>query len=181
MDVTVLVSEAKKGNTEAFAGIYDLYAQRIFRYVRMKIQNRSEAEDLLQEVFVRAWRGLPNFDPRAGKFAAWLYRIASNTVNDHFRRVYRSPKTVEFTEGTDVGFEEPAKEALANESEMIEVRRAMSHLPPQYREVLELRFIQEFSVAETAKVMRRSRLAVRLAQVRALKKLRLLLKGKFIK
>lgn len=58
-DIGKLVFEAKRGQAEAFGRLYDLFAQRIFRYIRLKIQSRQEAEDLLQDVFVKAYRGLP--------------------------------------------------------------------------------------------------------------------------
>jgi RNA polymerase sigma-70 factor (ECF subfamily) len=172
MEISEFISKAQNGNTEAFAGIYDLYAQRIFRYVKLKIQNQPEAEDLLQEIFLKAWKGLPSFNPQAGNFSAWLYRVASNTINDHFRKLYRKPRTIELTDLDDVATGESVVETLSRESEMTEIKTALKKLRPQYQEVVELRFIQDFTVEETARVMRRSRLSVRVTQTRALKRLR---------
>ena len=54
-----LVQRAQQGDAQAFEKIYDLYAQKIFRFIKCKIQNQQQAEDVLQEVFIKAWRALP--------------------------------------------------------------------------------------------------------------------------
>ena len=93
-----LVLKAKQGDPEAFALIYDEYAQKLFRYIRMKVQNLSECEDVLQDVFIKAWHGLPKFEAKEGNFNAWIYRIATNSINDYFRKKYRRPETVELVD-----------------------------------------------------------------------------------
>lgn len=178
MNLSELIEQSKQRNIEAFAGIYDLFAPMIFRYVKLKVQNRAEAEDLLQEVFLKAWEGLPSFQPERGSFRAWLYRIASNTVNDYFRRIYRKPTPVELKDYEEIAGGESVEEEVAVMSEVEGIKTALQALRPVYREVLELRFIQDLTVAETASVLGRSNLAVRLVQSRALKKLRRFLQEK---
>src|SRR5437762_5038793 len=92
MDINNLILKAKQGNAEAFGQIYDQFVRRIFKFVRLKIQNQQEAEDIVQETFVKAYKGLANLKMENLNFSAWLYRIAYNTVNDHFRKKYRTPE-----------------------------------------------------------------------------------------
>jgi RNA polymerase sigma-70 factor, ECF subfamily len=59
MEMLELIKKAQKGNNGAFSQIYDTYADLLFRFIKIKVQNQQEAEDLLQEAFVKAWRALP--------------------------------------------------------------------------------------------------------------------------
>lgn len=169
MEIPDLVRAAKNGNAQAFGELYDRYARRIFLFISAKIQNRPQAEDILQEVFLKAWRGLDGLKMEQLNFSAWLYRIASNTINDHFRRHYRQPPTMELLDNMEIP---AAEDKPSNEEDLEAVKRAVSTLPAQYRQVLELRFFEDFSPEETAKILKRSNLAVRLLQHRALSKLR---------
>jgi len=169
MEIPDLVRAAKNGDAKAFGELYDQYARRIFIFILAKVQDRPQAEDILQEVFLKAWRGLDGLRFQQLNFSAWLYRIASNTINDHFRRHYRKPPTTELLDNMEIP---AAEEKPSNEENLEAVRQAVDLLPEQYRQVLELRFFEDFSPAETAKILKRSNLAVRLLQHRALNKLR---------
>lgn len=174
--VQELVQKAQAGDVQAFEEIYDLYAQKIFRFIKLKIQNQQQAEDVLQEVFIKAWRALPKFNTQGGYFSAWLYRIATNAINDYFRQVYRTPQSVELTEEVNIFQETTLEEKVTTKQELTKVKNALKKLPAQYQQILELRFIQDFSVKETAEILNRSNLTVRVLQHRALKKLRGILK-----
>src|SRR6185369_14593410 len=102
MDIKVLINKVKNGDSQAFGQIYDEFAQRIFRYVKIKIQSRQEAEDVLQEVFIKAYNGLNTLNMNELNFSAWLYRIAGNTINDYFRKKYRTPQISSMDENFDV-------------------------------------------------------------------------------
>ncbi len=181
MGMNELVRLAQQGNAEAFAQIYDQFAQKIFRFVRLKIQNQQEAEDVLQEVFLKAYRGLPALKLESLNFSAWLYKIAANTVNDAFRKKYRSPAISGMDENFDTASSYSLEAEASLASELNTVKAALKFLRPQYQQVLELRFVQDFSLEETAKIMRKSNLSVRLLQFRALKKLKLILNSKYAK
>lgn len=177
IDINNLVKKAKQGDAEAFSQLYSTFAQRIFSYIRIKVQNRQEAEDVLQEVFVKAYRGLAGLkDLENLNFSAWLYAITGNTVNDYFRKKYRSPITVEISENFDAPHPDSVERDMMNRSDLEVMRRAFGKLPVQYREVLELRFVQELTLKEVCKILRKTNLAVRLLQFRALKKVREVLK-----
>lgn len=175
MDITELVQQSQNGDAAAFAQIYDLFAGKIFRFVRLKVQHPQQAEDILQDVFVKAWKGLPTIRLENLNFNAWLYKVASNTLNDHLRRVYRTPEILQVHDDLDVREEHGPADYAAALSDAAIVRKAMADLPQQYQQILELRFIQDFSIQETADILGKSNLAVRLAQHRALNQLKIIL------
>ncbi len=175
MDIDELVLQAKQGKAEAFGQLYDLFAQRIFKYIRIKIQDRQQAEDILQDIFIKAYKGLPVLRTDHLNFPAWLYKIAANTVNDHFRKTYRAPTVIGMDEEFDIAGNYSVEREIQSLSDGESMQKAFTQLPPLYKQVLELRFLQEFSLSEVAKILGKSNLAVRLIQFRALKKVRLIL------
>ena len=172
MEILELVSKTKQGDTEAFASLYDQFADRIFRFVKLKVQNQQQAEDILQETFIKAWQGMANLKLEDLNFSAWLYRIAHNSINDYYRKIYRSPETLELNENIDVEANISLPDQLQKENDIAGIREALRHLPAQYRQILELRFIQDFTISETAGILKKTNLAVRVLRYRALKKLR---------
>ena len=171
-NVVPLVTAARDGNSQAFGQLYDFFAPRIYKFISFKVQEREQAEDILQDTFVKAWRGLASLRLEELNFSAWLYRIARNTVNDYYRKLYRSPRLVELDQAVEMTTGESPAAAAMTRSELEQVQKASGRLPAHYRQVLELRFVQEFSVTETAEVLGKSPVAVRLIQHRALKQLR---------
>jgi len=77
------IKQVKNGDAEAFGKLYDQYAEVIFRYVYSHLENRLDAEDLTEEIFLRAWRALPKYDERGLPFSAFLFRIARNSLIDY--------------------------------------------------------------------------------------------------
>lgn len=177
LDINQLVSKARQGDSQAFGQIYDNFAQRIFKYVRLKIQNRQEAEDVLQEVFVKAYQGLNSLSLENLNFSAWLYKVASNTINDYFRKKYRMPEVQAIDEHFDLSDGKSLEKEIVIQSDMETARQAFEHLPPLYKQVLELRFLQDMSLKEVARIFNKSNLSIRLVQYRALKRVRKILAG----
>lgn len=170
LQLNTLVTRAKAGDEAAFSEIYEQFSKKILKYIRLKIQNNQEAEDILQEVFIKAYNGMPKLSTEDLHFSAWLYRIASNTINDHFRKKYRTPEINLIDENFDLPSDVSLKKEMEIKSDWDSVRRAFGSLPTNYKQVLELRFLQDFSSDEVAKILHKSNLAVRLLQYRALKK-----------
>ncbi len=172
MDIGNLIKKSQAGDTRAFAELYDLFSEKIFRYIKLKVQSQQPAEDILQETFIKTWRALPKFKVEGGNFSAWLYKIAGNAVNDYFRKLYRAPETLELNEHIDVADSRSFLEQVVLENDIESAKLSLAQLPSAYRQVLELRFIQDFTISEAAEILGKSNLAVRLAQHRALKQLR---------
>lgn len=170
-DIEKLVAEVQQGSEQAFASLYDEFADRIYKFISFKTSDPEHAEDLLQEVFVKAWHGCKKLELKDLNFSAWLYTVASNTVNDHFRKVYRRPQTVSLDPIFDTAADNDTSDLVNSSLDAVLLHKALSELPINYKQVLELRFIQELSVEETAKVLKKNSVSVRVLQHRAMKKL----------
>jgi RNA polymerase sigma-70 factor, ECF subfamily len=170
-----LVRRAQAGEREAFEELVRRHAERLYRIVARFLGDRHEAEDVTQEAFVRAWRGIGGFK-RDARFFTWLYRIG---VNEAHRRASRRPPS-----GVVSSLEEEAVEPpdLAGgphgRAEQTDLRRALERavraLEPDYRAPIILRDVEGLSTAEAAAIMElseaafksrlhRARLAVRAA------------------
>lgn len=169
--INALVKKTQSGDQAAFSALYDEFSQRLYAFIRMKVSGTEQAEDILQEVFLKAWKGCKSLELKDLNFSAWLYKVASNTINDYYRKNYREPQTVSIDEAQEVaGQDDPANNA-ARGFEKLFVRETVEQLPPHFKEVVELRFFQDFSVAETAKIMGKNSVTVRVWQHRAMKQL----------
>lgn len=176
MDIDKAILRSKQNDREAFAEVFDHFVDRIYRFIKYKISDQLAAEDILQEVFLKAWLGLPKLPEQDLNFSAWLYKIAGNTVNDYFRKQYRTPSMLSLESVAEVPDVQNAQDILNNSldtsSDIASLKKAFNRLPVQYKQVLEIRYIQDFTLEETAKMLGKTNLAVRLLQHRALKKLR---------
>jgi RNA polymerase sigma-70 factor (ECF subfamily) len=170
-----IVERAQKGEKTAFGELYDMHANKIYRFISFKIPTREQAEDILQETFFKAWQALPKLKLEDLNFSAWLYRIARNLVNDFYRVAKRRPTPDNLDDYYDLASSTDTLEEVSTEFDINVMREAVKRLSAHYRQVLELRFIQELSIEETANIMGKTAIAVRITQHRAIKKLNLLL------
>lgn len=158
-----LVERAKAQDEAAFEQIMSLYADRLYNYILRMVGNATDAEDLVQETFLRAYQGLPNFDGRAS-LGTWLYRIATNLCIDHQRRRARRAPTVSYSAHDDEDGEtaewdfpdqqtpNPLEAALNRELEAV-VEEAIGKLSPKLKTVLVLYDVEELSYEEIARVL----------------------------
>lgn len=165
-----LVRQAKEGDKQAFAQLYEAYFDRVYRYVALKIGDRIEAEDMTQQVFVKAYQSLPNFSWQGKPVSAWFFRIAHNLVVDHLRRKEKRP-AVPLNEFLTAGDDDPV-EMVEHAFDAEQLSLAMQQLTAAQREVVSLRFAAGLSVAEVARVMGRSQGAVKALQHSAIVALR---------
>jgi RNA polymerase sigma-70 factor (ECF subfamily) len=149
--------------------LYEQYAEVIFRYVYSHLESRLDAEDLTEEIFLRAWRALPKYDERGLPFSAFLFRIARNSLIDY----YRQRKNVQSIEDMELQSHEAGPEEMVDmHIENHNLRDTIAKLREDYRNVLIFRFLSGLSPEETAQVMQRSVGAVRVLQHRALSALK---------
>jgi RNA polymerase sigma-70 factor, ECF subfamily len=159
-----------------FEEIYDGHVVPIYRYIHARVGNRPDAEDLTAQVFTRAIEQLDVTRDR-GQIVSWLYRVSQNAIADYWRAFYRLP--VIGTEQVAPGWE-PAEPSAARDRaaddgvSAARVRQLLERLPERYARVLELRFLQRLSVAETAEQMGISHGNAKILQYRALRKAALL-------
>lgn len=171
-EVVRLVERAQGGDAQAFAVLYDRYVDQIYRYVRRRVGTREIAEDLTGDVFLRAWRRFDQFTWQGVDIAAWLTTIARNRVADHFKsaRVRLERSTDDGFERDGSGIDAPDRVAEARDLTRA-LAEALEELSEDHREVIELRFVHDLSVTETAAVLDRSVGATKALQYRALKAL----------
>lgn len=158
-----------------FEQVYDKHAVAIYRFIYARVGNHPDAEDLTAGVFVRAVEQLET-GREPGQVAAWLYRVAQNAIADHWRAFYRLPlvgadHVAPGWEPVDEGGRAPAE---PDDRAGIRVQALLRRLPDHYRRVLELRFLERMSVAETAHSMGISSGNARVLQYRALRRAALL-------
>jgi RNA polymerase sigma-70 factor (ECF subfamily) len=153
-----------------FERVYNHHVVGIYRFVYARVGNRPDAEDLTAQVFVRAVEQLDT-SREPGQIAAWLYRVAQNAIADYWRAFYRLP--IVDTERLAPGWE-PVDHGEAapvtNERAERRVEAVLRGLPDRYRRVLELRFLQRMSLAETAQAMGITSGNAKVLQYRALRK-----------
>jgi RNA polymerase sigma-70 factor, ECF subfamily len=165
--------EVREANERQLVSLYDEYYRKVARYVFVRIGDRSEAEDLASEVFVKALDSLKTYQERGLPMQAWLFRIAHNLVVDHLRKATRQ-KAVPL-EDTQIYDESDPVTAAETNLEMARVNQAMQSLTEEQREVVRLRFFGGLTSKEVSKVLDKSDGAVREMQRASLEKLRHLL------
>ncbi len=168
-----MVTEVMNEQQDRLAGLFEEHYDRIARYIYVRIGDRSEAEDLASDVFLKALESLKRYQERGIPMQAWLYKIAHNLVVDHLRRVTKykfSPiEEVEIRDEAD-----PVSAAEIN-IEMDRVKAAMQNLTEAQKEVIQLRFFSGLTSQEVGLILNKSDGAVRETQRSALVKLRQLL------
>ena len=181
-EIEDLVKRAQKGDNGAFAGLYEAFHAKIYRYVYFKVSDRVEAEDLTEEVFLRMLESINSFKWQGYPFSSWLFRIAHNRIIDHYRKKGRR-RTVELDDaGSVVGAStDDMDRNLEVRLSIEQVDVAMRGLTQLQKEVITLRFAGGLSIAETADAMGKKDNAVKALQHAAIKKLRTILPDHLMK
>jgi RNA polymerase sigma-70 factor (ECF subfamily) len=164
-----LINRARQGDRDAIASLYQQHVQAIFRYISYRVPEYAAADDLTAEVFLRMVEGLPRFKFNGAPFEAWLHRIASARVADHYRRKSRHPQ--EALSETEPDRTISPEGVLQVEEEEAELRTALRRLSEEHQDILLLRFVERKSHAEVANLLGKSVTAVKSAQHRALSRL----------
>ncbi len=161
-----------------FERVYDAHVVGIYRFIYARVGNHPDAEDLTAQVFVRAVEQLDTMR-QPGQIAAWLYRVAHNATADYWRAFYRLPLVGvdQVAPGWEPVDEGGKPQVEPDERAGIRVQALLRRLPDHYRRVLELRFLERLSVAETAAAMGISSGNARVLQYRALRRAALLEEG----
>ncbi|GAA4218193.1 ECF subfamily RNA polymerase sigma factor, BldN family [Actinocatenispora rupis] len=178
-EVWRLVQRAQAGDTEAFGQIYDRYCDTVFRFIYFRVSTRQTAEDLTSETFLRALRRIGSFTWQGRDLGAWLVTIARNLVADHFKsgryRLEVSTAEVLDADSPERGPEGSPESAVVDKLTNQTLLEAVKRLNPEQQECIVLRFLQGFSVAETAQTMGKNEGAIKALQYRAVRSLARLL------
>jgi RNA polymerase sigma-70 factor (ECF subfamily) len=178
-EVWALVERAQAGEAEAFGLIYDRYVDTVFRFVYFRVGNRQLAEDLTSDTFLRALKRIGSFTWQGRDLGAWLVTIARNLVADHFKsgryRLEVTTGDVLDADREDRGPEGSPESAVVDHITNVALLTAVKQLNPEQQECIVLRFLQGFSVAETAQTMGKNEGAIKALQYRAVRALARLL------
>ena len=168
---STLLRLARSGDERALDALCRQYWRQVYRSFAGRTGNPAEAEDLTQEVFLRALRAMPRFEDRGLPFRAYLLQIAHNLARDTWRA--KRTQVVATGDLPDRATNGPGPDSLAVDSSRREVLlAALDQLAPDHRAVLRLRVLEGRSTSEVAALIHRSQPAVRQLQVRALSALR---------
>jgi RNA polymerase sigma-70 factor (ECF subfamily) len=164
-----LLIAAAQADSARFVEIYERYVDRIYAFVSRRTENRATAEDITSQVFEQALRTIERFEWRGVPVSAWLFRIASNALADHWRE--RARDAHEAPPGV------PGSRELEDIDRRIALHQQVEQLPDLQRQVIHMRFVEEKSIREVAAALDRSEGAVKQLQLRALENLRKSLGG----
>ncbi|MBI3678956.1 MAG: sigma-70 family RNA polymerase sigma factor [Acidobacteria bacterium] len=163
-----LLVEAAQRDPSRFADLYEQNFHRVYAYIARRVGERHYAEDLTAEVFTEALAGIGKFEWRGVPFTAWLLRIASRAIADHWKRT-----------GRESG--DPSPEAGQSGPDEIErnaiLFQLVDRLPEAQFRVLHMRFVEQKSIREIARELDRSEGAVKQLQLRAIENLRAQMEG----
>ena len=165
-----LLIEAAQQDPSRFAELYELHFERVYAYIARRVRERSAAEELTSHVFHQALANLGKFKCRGAPFAAWLFRIAANSIADRAQRLLReSGREPALQAAALVAGPEPNLEQMET---LALVYKLVNELPWDQRYVIRLRFAEERSIRDIAQQLSRSEGAIKQLQFRALQNLR---------
>ncbi|MFH1218461.1 MAG: sigma-70 family RNA polymerase sigma factor [Candidatus Peregrinibacteria bacterium] len=170
-EIEEIVERVQDGDHEAFAALYDIFVDHIYRYVYYRV-NAGDVEDLVETVFMKVWENIRKYRLKKKSFSAWIFRITHNLVVDYYRN----------SKEREVGELQIDVKAYKREHNPIRVtedsfdqsilKDAFSKMKRSYREVLIYKFINELPNSEISLIMGKSEGSLRILQHRALKALK---------
>jgi RNA polymerase sigma-70 factor, ECF subfamily len=164
-----LVDQAKSGNPEAFANLYDAYVERVSRYIYFRVAEDCDMEDLVSQVFLKAWENLDRYKPGTSPFIAWLYTIARNLVIDHYRTKKNNlPLEEAISLPSDL---ELPDETAQTRFDLEAMRDGLQALSKDQQQALVLKYIAGLPNDSIARIMNKQEGTVRGLQMRGLQTL----------
>ena len=162
-----LLAQAQQGNLTAITKIYEAYFDPIYQFIRWRVDDPGQAEDLTSEVFIKLLNALKSPNAPRHSLRGWMFRVARNVLYDHYHQPDTSSELDETLAAPD-----DAEGTLMRQLDAESLREALRTLAADQQEVLILRFNQALSLEETAASMGRSVSAIKSLQFRAINALR---------
>ena len=173
--VDLLQRAQKSGDPQAFDGLYLLYADRVFRFLMARLEDYEAAEEIMGQVFLRLIENVCKYQispkDNVAIFSAWLYRMAYNKMVDNLRKQKRST-ALPIEQMEAIAERKSLTQEVEERVDFDLLLQKLKLLNEQQRQVIVLRFIEEFSIAETAQIMQKSQGAIKALQHRSLESLR---------
>lgn len=172
-----LLERAQQGDSQAYGLLYTKYREPVRRFINGKVRNRDLSDDLTQDTFVRALRGIGGFSWQGKDPGAWLMTIARNLVVDHFKSATQR-HTISVADYADLGqhlpdqaIEGDPETAVLDRIRDSDLQNALWYLTSEQQECLTNRYLRQLSVAETASAMGREEGAIKSLTYRAVQAL----------
>jgi RNA polymerase sigma-70 factor (ECF subfamily) len=165
-----LLVEAAQADPSKFDVLYELHFDRIYFFIVSRVHDRSAAEDLASETFHKALANLPTYEWRGAPFSAWLFRIASNAIIDHYKRSNREQQVDDLEH--PLAHRDLSSDALDFIERHVHFFRLVEQLPEVQRRVVCERFVEDRSIREIAQRLSKTEGAIKQLQFRALQTLR---------
>ncbi|MFP3880656.1 MAG: RNA polymerase sigma factor [Dehalococcoidia bacterium] len=173
-DEVILVQRAVGHDADAFGKLYDMHIDRVYRHIYYRVGNQTDAEDLTQQTFLKAWQAIARYKKTASPFVAWLMTISHNLVVDFYRtRKDKAYIEAEVLANYSTSSPEQAAEVSYKQQRL---RRAILQLSADEQQVVILRLMEGFEFAEIASLLKKKEGNIRVILHRALVKLRNILK-----
>jgi RNA polymerase sigma-70 factor (ECF subfamily) len=172
MDLNNQQSETRNKEKEVFITAYDQNVDQIFRFIYFKVGNKEEAQDLTSATFLKAWNYLLDNRINPNTIKAFLYKIARNSVIDYYRAKSGYGATSLEKEGDMADDKQDISLRAELTSDIAIIENGLLKLKDEYREVIILRYTEEFSIAEIAEILEKSKTNTRVLVFRALRALR---------
>ena len=174
MDELRAIARAKRGDPEAFAFLVESYETSVYRLALRMCGNAHDAEEVAQEAFVAAWKGMPSFRGES-KFSSWLYQLTSNAAIDFLRREKRHRAATPLDDEVDLAAPGTPQQA-AEEAELQQaLQQALDALTPEHRQIFLLRQMRQMSYEEIGRLLGLESGTVKSRLSRAKKQLRQIL------
>lgn len=172
-DEVKLIGRAREGDAQAYAALYDRHYDAVYHYCYYRLGDGELAQDLAAEVFCRMVEKLDTFRPRGRPLLAWLYTIARNLVTDSYRHNGRA-QHLPLHEAAPVPSEGESDLGRALDRHLAArcLARALAHLTEEQRQVILLKFVEDLSNADVARLLGKTEGAIKSLQHRALDALR---------
>ena len=162
-----VILEAKQGSEQAFGQLYELYFEKIYKFIFYRVSQKEVAEDLAEDVFIKAWQNIRSV--KEDSFSGWLYQIAKNRVIDYYRQ---KKITVDIEEISNVL---ESDENLSEDTNTVMDRRifmeALKQLTPEQQIIIKLKFIEDMDNTEISELISKNEGSIRVIQHRAIIKL----------
>lgn len=176
IELKQILQKAQNGNTEAFARLYDEFAEKLYRFVYFRVGHKEVAEDILSDTFVKAWQKIGSVSS-AESLSGWLYQIARNNVIDYYRV---KKDFLPLDEVVDFLVDAINPVDTVNLSlEQAKTLEILKGLTSEQQAVIKYKFFEDLSNEEIAQILDKTEGAIRVIQHRAIIKLKELTSNKF--
>ncbi|MDQ6693844.1 MAG: sigma-70 family RNA polymerase sigma factor [Chloroflexota bacterium] len=167
-----LAQRASQHDQAAFAELYNAYVDKIYRYIFYKVGSALDAEDLCEQVFLKAWEAIGRYTWCGYPFSSWLYKLAHNLVVDYYRTRRESLPLSDLLSTPDEPID--PENMLHRSLDAAEMRESIAQLTDEQRQVISLKFIEGYENSEIAQMMNKKEGAIRALQYRALRSLQVI-------